>query len=188
MLSEIQARSIFSSVTFRSLTLRCFKFTVRATTQQSQRFEKKERNKSGFFLHRYLNHSQLIKLDPPTTLTFVVVGLSLVASRSVDTASSPEGCDSLSRPSITTVWRFHFILFSSWFICFFEEGTQKKSLTLLLELYCIAHCWMSLYENIHLLKKSKQKTKSSLLFHGEQGQRFLRVLWQMYSIRYRKQT
>lgn len=65
VLSEIQARSIFSSVTFRSLTLRCFKFTVRATTQQSQRFEKKERNKSGFFLHRYLNHSQLIKLDPP---------------------------------------------------------------------------------------------------------------------------
>lgn len=55
---------------FRSLTLRCFQFTVRATTQQSQRFEKKERKKSGFFLHRYLNHSQLIKLDSPHDFDF----------------------------------------------------------------------------------------------------------------------
>ena len=176
---------------FRSLTLRCFQFTVRATTQQSQRFEKKERKKSGFFLHRYLNHSQLIKLDSPTTLTFVVVGLSLVASCSLDTASSPKGCDRQSRPSITTVRRFHFIFFSSWFFFFVfvfsEEGTQKKSLTLLLELYCIAHCWMSLYENIHLLKKSKQKTRVPFCFMASRAE-VLRVLWQMYSIRYRKQT
>lgn len=85
---------------FWSFTLRCYKFTVETTTQQSQLF-KKSINKSGFFQHWYLNHSQSIKLVPHD-FGFCSVrtsgDLSLVAYRSLDTASSPKGCHSLSFP------------------------------------------------------------------------------------------
>lgn len=128
VLSEIQARSIFSFRTFPVVNPQVFP-VYRTSYHTTKPAIWKERKKSGFFLHRYLNHSQLIKLDSPTTLTFVVVGLSLVASCSLDTASSPKGCDRQSRPSITTVRRFHFIFFSSWFFLFlfFPKRELRKN-------------------------------------------------------------
>ena len=47
-------------------------------------------------------------------------------------------------------------------------GEPQRAPTLLLENYCIAHCWMSLYENIHLLRNNGSDCFMFLLC-GKQG-------------------
>lgn len=106
-----------------------------------------------------------------------------MAPCSLDTASSPKGCHSLSFPlHHHTVLRFYFILFFCPLADFvFSKGELKKTLTLLLEVYCIAHCWMSLYE-IYIYWRKK---RVPFCFMASRAEVF-RVLWQMYSIRYRQ--
>lgn len=181
VLSDMQAHSIWQTwrlPMFPVINPQVFQVYRRNHhTTKPAIWKKKTRHKSGFFLHWYLNHSQSIKLEPHNFDFCSVLtsrGLSFMASCSLNIASSPKGCHSLSFPSITTHsegFIFIFLVFLLADFCFFSIG-NSKTLTLLLELYCIAHCWMSLYENIHLLKKKKQKTKSSLLFYGEQGRGF----------------